>query len=418
MAMQFKIDKERLLERFITYAKICTTSNQLNADKGIQPSFEGESELANLLKDELVNLGVKDCTITKYGYVCARIPASAGYESAPPICFLAHLDTSDAVSGKNVMPQIWQNYDGKAINLKDGVVLDPLVEKTLAKCAGNTIITSDGTTLLGADDKAGIAEIMCAIEFIIKNNVPHGVIEIIFSPDEETGHGMDNVPLDWISAHACYTLDGSNLGEVETECFNAYKAVVKFTGKAKHTGTARPDMVNSITMANTFLALLPRNESPEATDGYLGFYAPMDIQGTMEETVLTIFLRDFDADNMQKRIQNLNTFARAVEAGFDGGKVTLDAKAQYKNMKNVIQKTPLVVDLLVKALKQCNIEPVFSPIRGGTDGSRLCELGLPTPNIFTGGHNFHSRSEWASLEQMAKACQVVITLASLWKDAE
>ena len=406
--------KTNLLERFLKYVKTWTESNSENADKGIQPSSPMQTEFAKELETELKSLGITDIFVSEHSYVCARIPPSKGYENCPSIGFLAHMDTVEEVTGKNVNPQIFENYDGSILSIGNGIVLDPATDNQLAESTGQTIITTDGTTLLGADDKAGIAAIMTAAETIIKENIPHGQIEIIFSPDEETGHGMDNVPFNWIQSKQCYTLDGGHIGELESECFTAYKSELTFTGISTHTGTARPNMVNSITMLSAFVNFLPQTESPETTDGYQGFYAPMQISGGIEQSHLTIFIRDFTMEKMQNRLKNIEIFAKAIESKFPGGKVDVKHTQQYLNMKDKLDENPLVVEKLVQAVKNLGITPVFSPIRGGTDGSRLTEMGIPTPNIFTGGHNFHSRKEWASLEQMEAASKTIIELTKLW----
>ena len=363
-------------------------------------------------------MGVNDLTLTKESYLCARISAEKGYEDCPSVCFLAHLDTVEEVSGKDVNPLVFSNYDGNPISLKNGIVLDPDEDSALAQCAGDNIITSDGTTLLGADDKAGVAAIMTAIDYILTNKIPHGQIEVIFSPDEETGHGMDHVPIEWIHSKFCYTVDGGDAGEVEAECFNACKADVMFEGRAAHTGTARPGMVNAVTMAAKFLQLLPQQESPETTDGYQGFYAPMEVAGHIESAAVILFLRDFETDGMSRRIETVKTLAKATEAAFPGGKVTVKVTEQYKNMKDGIMKNPVVMEKLVQAVKNVGLPVRFVPIRGGTDGSRLTEMGVPTPNIFTGGHNFHSKKEWASLSQMTFAVEVICELVKLWSIEE
>ena len=407
--------KNALLERFLRYVKTYTESSAEKADAGIIPSSPDEAAFAEKLKDELIKLGITDVTVTEHAYVCARIPASAGMEDKPVTGLLAHMDTAEEVTGKNVNPNVIENYDGKPITLKNGIILEPEKDICLAAAKGETIITTDGTTLLGADDKAGIAVIMTAAEKLMNNpEIKHGAIEIIFSPDEETGHGMDFIPLDWMQSKHCYTLDGGHVGELETECFTAYKSEIDFTGVAMHTGTARPRMVNAVTMAAAFVNLLPQNESPEATDEYLGFYAPMKISGTIENAQVVLFLRDFEMQKMQQRMDTVTALAKAMEYKFPGGKVNVTHTKQYLNMKNEMDKHPEVVEKLVKAAEAAGVKPVFRPIRGGTDGSRLSEMGIPTPNVFTGGHNFHSRTEWASLDQMLLAVNTVIELIKQW----
>ncbi len=409
--------EKELLDRFVRYVKVWTTSDPEKADAGVIPSTENQRDLAAMLKEELTAIGAQDVMVTDHNYVCARIPASAGYESAPCVGFLAHMDTASDVSGLNVQPQIYENYDGSVIQLKDGFTLDPEKDTCLKMAVGETVISSDGTTLLGADDKAGIAEIMTAAAEIISHpEIKHGPIEIIFSPDEETGHGMDFVPLDWMQSKQCYTFDGGHIGEVECECFTAWKSEIEFTGISKHPGSARPDFVNAVTMASAFVNLLPQNEAPEATDGYLGFYAPMGISGEVEKANVALIVRDFTMENMQRRLAAIDAFAAAIEAKFPGGKVKVTHTKQYLNMKEKLDEAPEVLDKLVSAVKSVGVEPVFAPIRGGTDGSRLTEMGIPTPNMYTGGHNFHSRFEWCSLNQMYSAEKVIVALVSLWAE--
>jgi tripeptide aminopeptidase len=384
------METNALLERFLRYVQIWTTSDTIKADAGIIPSAEREFDLARVLEAELKALGAVDVMGTAHCYVCARIPATPDCKSAPAVCFLAHIDTVDSVPGENVKPVLTQ---------KDGDI----------------IISSDGTTLLGADDKAGIAEIMTLAETLLTHTaISHGEIEIIFSPDEETGHGMDFVPVNWMHSKACYTVDGNGLGEFEAECFNAYKSEIVFNGLSKHTGTARPDMVNAVTMAADFVTFLPKHESPETTDGRQGFYSPMGISGHIERSVVTLFLRDFDDDGMKRRLETVEKIAKAIEQKYKGSSVTVTHKKQYVNMKKKLDLHPEVVDLMVQAAKNAGIAPHFKPIRGGTDGSRLTEMGYPAPNIFTGGYDIHSRNEWASLREMQKAVDMLVELAKLW----
>ena len=409
--------EKQLLDRFIRYVKTWTTSNQDNADNGIIPSEQREADFAQTLAEELKKIGLSDVHVTEHAYVCGRLTASEGYENAPVIGLLAHMDTVSEVSGKDVNPTVIEKYDGKPLAIGNGITLDPATDKDLADAKGQTIITTDGTTLLGADDKAGIAAIITAIEKIATDSsFKHGAVEIIFSPDEETGHGMDFVPTDWLTAKQCYTLDGGKEGELEIECFNAYKSEITFTGISMHTGTARPGMVNAISMASSFVSMLPHGESPETTDGYQGFYAPMGISGHIEQSQVVLYLRDFSADGMQKRLDTVDALAKAVEYKFPGGKTSVTHTKQYLNMKEELDKNPAVVEKLVKATESAGIKPTFNPIRGGTDGSRLSEMGIPTPNVFTGGNNFHSRSKWASLNQMMTAVKTVIELIRLWAE--
>lgn len=405
--------KQKLLDRFIKYVKIFTESNSKKADDGVMPSNPNEKELANLLKAELSVMGLQQVTLTEDCYVYAYLSASKGFEKTPSICLISHIDTAEDVSGLNVNPIIHPSYDGSLIDLNCGVCHDVKKDSALAKAAenGETIITSDGTTLLGADDKAGVAEIMTCFEYLVSHpEIKHGKVEVLFSPDEETGHGMDKVPLNLIKSHFACTVDGGNIGELETECFNAYSAKITFTGKSTHTGSAKAEgFINAINIASLFIQSIPVSERPETTSQKEGFFAVTEIIGHIEKTTISMLLRDFSDEGMQKRISTVKTLAQSAALSF-GGKVEFTFKEQYKNMKTEIEKNPLIVDALVNAYKKTGIEPIFVPIRGGTDGSRLTEMKIPTPNIFTGGHNFHSRNEWASLEQMQSATDVLINL--------
>lgn len=411
--------QKSLLERFLKYVKIWTESNGEKADAGVMPSEDRQFDLAKQLVAELTVMGMQDIQTTENCYTYAYLPATKGFESVPPFCLLAHIDTVDEVSGKDVKPMVHPEYDGTPIDLQCGVRHDVLKDEALALAAKNheTIITTDGTTLLGADDKAGVAEIMTCLEYLVAHpKINHGKIEVIFSPDEETGHGMDKVPLKLLKSKFAYTVDGGHIGELETECFNAFGAEVEFTGKACHTGDARKGgMVNAISMASRFVESLPSNQRPETTCGKEGFFAVMEMSGSIEKAKVSLLLRDFTELGMQERIDTVKALASAAALSF-GGSVEYGFKEQYKNMKANLDKHPEVVENLVQAYKDAGVEPVFVPIRGGTDGSRLTELGIPTPNIFTGGHNYHGRYEWASLEQMSSAVDVLINLAQNFAD--
>jgi len=402
-------DIEKLIvPRFMKYVCYDTESDR-HAEE--TPSTQGQWKLAKILQEELLALGLTDVKTTEHCYVIARLPASKGKEDVPCMGFLAHLDTASDVTGKDVKPQLVQNYDGKKIELSGGLCLDPDKEADLAEQKGKAIIHSDGTTLLGADNKAGIAEIMAAAEYLISNpQIEHGQVEIIFTPDEETGKGLPEFPLKEIKSAFCYTVDGGALGEIESECFNAWKADIEFTGKVIHIGHARGKLVNAALMASTFATLLPRSESPETTDGYYGYYCPMEISGDLEKAALEIYIRDFETDGIEQRIKALVAFAETVKNQFPGGEVIVKTEPQYYNMKLKIDEKPEVLERLKKAVENAGIEWHLKPVRGGTDGSRLTELGIPTPNIFTGGRNFHSRLEWASVSDMCAACRVIIEL--------
>lgn len=382
-------ESQKLLERFIQYVKVWTTSDSDAADNGNQPSTERQFDLAHILESQLKNFGFENVQVTDHCYVYGLLPPSPSKKNVPPFALLAHMDTVEECSGKDIQPVITQ---------KDG----------------DTIISTDGTTLLGADDKAGIAAIMSACAYLIEHpELEHGPIEVIFSPDEETGHGMDNVPLNLIKSKYAYTVDGGSLGELETECFNAFKSEITFTGKSTHTGTARAEkMVNAFTMMANFIANLPRHQSPETTDGYQGFFAPMGGEGTCEKAFCTVFLRDFTKEGMESRKEFINSLAHTT-AMASGGQVEVKHTEQYVNMKEKLSLNRSVVENLKMAYNKSNVPVIEVPIRGGTDGSRLTELGIPTPNIFTGGHNFHSREEWASLNEMCRAADVLINLAQI-----
>ena len=382
---------ELVIPRFLRYVRIYTTSDR---HKEETPSSPGQWEFARLLAEELKTLGASDVELTGHCYVLACLPASPGLDKKPVIGFMAHLDTAQDVTGKNV---------------------NPIVEKN---AAGETIIRSDGATLLGADDKAGIAEIMSAVEYLLSHpEIKHGKILVIFTPDEETGKGLPFFPMEKIKQHnlaACYTLDGGPMGELEIECFNAIEARVSFLGKVIHLGKARGELANACLMAGSFAAMLPRSESPEATDGYFGYYCPTEISGNLESAELIVYIRDFDLNRAKERVTALKSFARAVESQFPGGKVKADSKIQYYNMREKIEKFPEVISKLEEAAHMANVGFVLKPIRGGTDGSRLTELGIPTPNIFTGGRNFHSVGEWVSVPEMEAACRLTIELVRAW----
>ncbi|MDR0525624.1 MAG: peptidase T [Spirochaetaceae bacterium] len=402
----------RVVQRFLAYTRYCTTSDRHILET---PSTPGQWDLAKALVEELQGLGLSDTELTPKCYVIARIPASPGCSNRPIPAFMAHLDTADDVSGQNVQACFVEAYNGKKIDLADGYALDPGTDPDLAAQTGKAIIHTDGTTLLGADDKAGIAEIMTAVEYLLAHpEIAHGKIEVIFTPDEETGKGLPEFPRKAVTADVCYTVDGGPAGEIEAECFNAYKADVRFTGKVMHLGYARGLMANAALMAASFAAMLPRSESPEATDGYFGYYCPMAIEGTPEKASLECYIRDFDRAKAEGRVTALEHFAKAVEAQFPGGKIAIDSHPQYFNMKEKIDARPEVLDILKQAVANIGLPWRLKPIRGGTDGSRLTELGIPTPNIFTGGRHWHSCTEWVSVPEMTAAVKTIIETARLW----
>ena len=384
--------KNKLMDRFVRYVKIWTESNEELAEKGIFPSTERQFDLAKVLEGELKELGLQNVQVTKDCYVYGFLPGNDEGTKAESVLLMAHMDTTEEVSGKDVKPQI---------------------KHTQSAGEDDIIITSDGTTLLGGDDKAGVAAIMSAVAFLVENpQIKHRPVEVMFSPDEETGHGMDKVPLKLIRSKAAYTVDGGNLGEMETECFNAWSASITFTGKATHTGYAKEGgMVNATVMASAFVDGLPRHRAPETTANYEGFIAPMRISGSIESAQVDLLLRAFTTEEIEEEKVIIEKLAGAVEASF-GGKADVRFMQQYLNMHDKMEQHPQVVEQLEKAYQAAGVQIIRKPIRGGTDGSRLTEMGIPTPNIFTGAHEIHSRNEWVSLNQMSKAADVLINLLS------
>lgn len=384
-------EKNKMLERFCRYVKIWSESDGKAADQGVFPSTERQWDFAKILVKELRNLGTRNVYLTDFCYVVAKIDSNIEdaeeRKKYPTILLMAHMDTVDEVTGKDVKP---------VITMKDG----------------DTIVKSDGTTLLGADDKAGVTAIMCALDYLQRHyeDIPHGPIEVMFSPDEETGHGMDKVPLNILKADFAVTVDGGDEGELESECFNAWAGQVKFTGKACHTGSAKKDgMVNAASLASNFVARLPRDSAPETTEGYEGFIAPMEISGSIESADVELLLRAFSIEEIEKQKGFIQTIADSVTSDF-GGKAEVSFKQQYLNMKSKLDEHPEVMERLRRAFAESGVAVREQPIRGGTDGSRLTEMGIPTPNIFTGAHEFHSRNEWLSLNQCAKSSDVIINL--------
>jgi tripeptide aminopeptidase len=407
--------QSKVLERFLRYVKIHTTSDSLSSSK---PTTARQLDFAKHLVEELYTIGVDDVSYDENGFVIGRIEQNIEEDLVPHrIGLIAHLDTSEDAPGENVKPIVHERYDGNAIRLEEGVVIDPAEFPDLLAYKGSTIVTSDGTTLLGADDKAGIAAIMTAIEYLlIHEDIPRPAIEVIFTPDEETGTGKTMFPFDDVFSEACYTFDGGKEGVLEIECFEAYKASVELTGRSIHLGTAKGKLVNAVQMAKSFLSLLPDSETPETTDGREGYYCPLKVTGEIEKAAITIYIRDFEESECVRRIETLNRIAHAVEAEYPGGKASVRAEKQYHNMKKFLTQRPEVISILESAIRETGIEPVQEPIRGGTDGAYLSEKGIPTPNVFTGGANFHSRMEWVSLSAMVRAANVAVNLVRLWAE--
>ena len=396
-----KDEENKLLDRFCRYVKIWSESDGKAADNGVFPSTERQWDIAKVLVKELRNMGTRNVYLTDYCYVVAKIDSNIvepeERKKYPTILLMAHMDTVDEVTGENVRPVISMLSAAESPTGED-----------------DTIIKSDGTTLLGADDKAGVSAIMAAVEYLMNHyeeeGLKHGPIEVMFSPDEETGHGMDKVPLSLIKSKSAYTVDGGSEGELECECFNAWGCEVSFTGKACHTGDAKAlGMINAGLMAGEFVSMLPRDKRPETTEGYEGFIALMEMNTSIEKATAQFLLRAFNIEEIEQEKEILQETAREIEKKY-GGKVEVAFKQQYLNMKSELDKHPEVVKRLEKAYEAAGVKIIHKPIRGGTDGSRLTEMGIPTPNIFTGGHEFHSRKEWVSLNSMAKATDVLINI--------
>ena len=408
--------KTKVLERFLRYAGIHTTSDLHVA---AIPSTDCQWTLLNLLVDELKALGIPRVDLNENGYLIATVPSNRPEEKLPVIGLMAHVDTSGDMKGEGVNPQLHENYDGHVIELGGGYRLNPKEFPEMLDHLGETLITTDGSTLLGADDKAGIAEILTAVSWLLEHpEVPRGDIEIVLTPDEETGKGMDLFPVDKLKSVFAYTIDGGTEGELEAECFNAYQADITFKGRVIHLGAARGKLVNAVTMASSFITMLPQAESPEATDGRYGYYCPYELKAELDEAHLLLYLRDFELSEMMRRIEALKVLGKAVEALFPGGGVEVVEKKMYLNMREHINARPEGMTFLEDACRMAGVEPKQEIIRGGTDGSRLSEMGIPTPNVFTGGHNYHSRFEWAALSTMDKAVKTIIYLCSLWGGAK
>ena len=396
-------------ERLLNYVKVYTTSDEESTS---HPTTQRQFDLAKILVEEMKALKIQDVRCDENCYVYGYIPATKGYENKKAIGLIAHLDTAPAACGENVKPQIIENYDGNDIVLKgNNSILSPKRFPHLKNLVGRTLITTDGTTLLGADDKNGIAEIMTAMSYLIKHpEISHGKIRIAFTPDEEVGRGADFFDVEKFGADFAYTIDGGALGELECENFNASSAIVKVNGSNIHPGYAKDKMKNSILIAYEFHNELPQNESPQHTSGYEGFYHLNDIEGSVESTTLTYILRDFETDGIDNRKNKLNDIKEKLNSKYGDGTVEIILKDQYKNMKEIIDEYPEVMERAKKAMEALDIVPKLVPIRGGTDGSRLSFMGLPCPNIFTGGYNFHGKYEFTVVSYMELACKTIIEI--------
>lgn len=404
-----------LIKRLTTYAKVNTQSN---FESETIPSTPGQMELARLLVDELKEIGMSDVTIDDNGYVMATLPANID-KHVPVIGFLGHLDTATEFTGKNVNPQIIENFDGQDIvlNKDEDVILSAKEFPELPSYKGHTLMTTDGTTLLGADNKAGIAEIMTAMEYLIQNpDIEHGTIRVAFTPDEEIGRGPHAFDVEKFNATYAYTVDGGPLGELQYESFNAAAAKVTFKGSSVHPGTAKDKMVNAGKMAAQFIQKFPHNESPEHTEKYEGFYHLISVTGDVERAEVSYIIRDFDKDNFNSRKETMQQFVKDMQATYGDDSIHLEMDDQYYNMKEKIEPVMEVVDIARQAMKNLHIDPIVEPIRGGTDGSQLSYMGLPTPNIFTGGENFHGKYEYISVDHMEKATKVIVEICKLFAE--
>ncbi len=401
------------MDRFFRYVQIWTTSDE---DSQSNPSSKNQFDLGNVLVAELKELNLKNIIHDEYGYVYADLPASNGLEKVKTIGLIAHMDTSPAVSGKNVKPVVHKNYDGSAIKFVSNKEIKLTVEDSplLKEYIGLDIITSEGDTLLGADDKAGIAEIMAACAaWKSFPELKHGPIIVCFTPDEEIGKGTLKIDKNRLPEF-CYTMDGSEMGQLEFECFDAWKASITFTGLSVHPGYAKNLMVNAIHIACRFLSEIPEHESPEHTEEREGFYHMGDLKGTIEEAKIKLKIRDYNEKNNKRRMEFLQKLKDIYEFRYPGLKIELKFEHQYRNMLKFIEKEMIVVDLAKEAIKMADIDVKIEAIRGGTDGSKLSEMGIPTPNIFSGGLLFHSRKEHIPTLALQKAAEVIIYLGQLW----
>ena len=404
--------KQKVIDRFISYVKIDTQSDETSQTT---PSTEKQWVLARKLKQELEEMGMQEVDIDENAYVMATLPANVSHE-VPVIGFVAHFDTTPDFSGTNVNPQIIENYDGGDIllNKEKNIVLSPEYFDDLQQYKGQTIITTDGTTLLGADDKAGITEIMEAMKYLLENpQIKHGKIRICFTPDEEIGRGAHKFDVKKFGAEWAYTMDGSQIGELEYENFNAAGATITVTGKSVHPGYAKEKMINSMYIAQDFINSLPRLETPEHTEGRQGFFHLNGIQGDVEETKLHYIIRDHDRKHFEARKQVMTKLAQDLCDQYERDCVHVEIKDQYFNMKEKVQPVKHIVDIAEKAMKSLDITPIIKPIRGGTDGAQLSFKGLPCPNIFAGGHNFHGKYEYVPVESMQKAVEVIVRISEL-----
>jgi tripeptide aminopeptidase len=403
---------EDILERFLRYVRIDT---QAAYGSDSYPSTPGQLELSNLLADELRGLGIDDAEVDEYGYVFATVPGSAG----PTVGLLAHVDTSPDAPGSGVAPQVIPGYEGGPVVLPGSPeqVLTPEDSPLLAERVGHDIVTTDGTTLLGADDKAGVAEIMAAVAYLAAHpEVPHAPLRIAFTVDEEVGRGTEYLDLEAFGAEFAYTMDGARVGEIENETFSALEATVTIKGRSAHPGTAKGKLVNAVKLAARLIASLPPELSPEATEGRQGFLHPTDVTGTTEGVKIRIILRDFDDRRLESHAELLRGLVQELSESEPRARISLEVAEVYRNMKEVLDAHPQILAAAEEAVRRAGLEPTTGSIRGGTDGSMLSARGLPTPNIFTGGNEYHSVREWISVQDMAAAAATIVELARLWAE--
>lgn len=403
---------ENLVTRFIEYAKTYTTSDPKSETF---PSTNRQLAFAATLAEELKAIGLSEVEVDKHGYVMAALPANIPGK-IPVVGFIAHMDTSPDFSGENVKPQIIKEYDGSklVLNQENNIVLDPADFPELKNCIGLDLITSDGTTLLGADDKAGIAEIVTAMEILVrKPEIKHGKIRICFTPDEEIGHGADHFDVEKFGADFAYTLDGSELGELEFENFNAAHAVIEIQGKSVHPGTAKNKMINALIVANRIISMLPASQRPEHTEGYEGFFHLVSLSGNVSNASLELIIRDHDREKFEQKKSLMTDVVRMLNSEYGTKVIKLEMNDQYYNMREKIEPVMFVVELARNAMLQASIQPKVKAIRGGTDGARLSYMGLPCPNIFAGGMNFHGPYEFVPIRYMEKAVEVILNICQM-----
>ena len=402
--------REKLVNRFLKYVSIYTESE---AFVEAFPSTARQWDLANYLVEELKSIGLEEVSIDENGYVFGYVPSTVEHE-VPTIGFVSHMDTSPDFTAENVKPQIWENYDGSDIKLNESMILSPAEFPELSQYKGQTIITTDGTTLLGADDKAGIAEIVTAAEYLVAHpEIKHGRIAVGFTPDEEVGRGADFFNVEKFGAEWGYTMDGSEIGELEYENFNAASAIVTFKGKSVHPGYAKNKMINAANLAMEFASQLPNDEVPELTDGREGFFHLAKMSGSVTEAKLVYIIRDHDMVQYEARKELFMQIAADMQERYDHEVVVAKVEDQYFNMIEKVKEKFQSVEIAEQALKDCGVTPNIKPIRGGTDGARLSFMGLPCPNIFAGGHNFHGPYEYVPVESMEKATEIIVRIAEL-----